>query len=308
MDESKELAVKGAIIGQLVGDALGYHYRFAKYDHVLNLSEVEMLPGPQEFRQEGTYTNSSAMALATMVSINEYNQINIDDMLERFYDCVIGGYMNIDEEDYYVSPLSSQAVKNFSNGSPWDRCGIKNDIAQAEEDDILLRILPVALWLVGQDAKVYLDEVHRVTLLTHAVPRCLVCSALYALVVRNLLLQKPEKIFEILADYYKNGGKSELLDELAGIKASSDSPPNNIVGTFWVAWKIFSANQNNYKLAVSKSVRCRNPNVVAGVVGSWVALQSGLNDIPLNWLKSLKLSAEAMETAENFVRKSIQRY
>lgn len=309
MSELKELCIKGSIVGLLVGDALGYHYRFSKYDRVLNLNEIEMKPGPQEFRQEGTYTNSSALGLCTIVSLNEYRQINIDDILERFYQCIVGGYMNYDDEDYYVGPISSQAIRNFSNGLPGDRSGLKEDQAEGgEEDDVFLRMLPICLWMVSDDIKTYLDEVHRVCLLTHGVPRCLVCTALYALVVRNLLLQKSEKIFDVLGTYYQETGKEDLLSELNVIKTQNNSPPNNIIGTFWTAWKIFAGNQNNYKVAVTKACRCNNPNVVAGIVGSWVAIQVGLNDIPMAWLRALKLSGEVMEAIEHFVKKMIPRY
>lgn len=305
-NELKELYVKGSIVGMLIGDAMGYHYRFAKDKGVPQLSDIDMLPGPQEFRQEGIYTNASALALCTQATLNEYDSLNIDDLLERFYECMVGGYMNYDAEDYYLGQVSAQSIKNFSNGIPWDRCGLKTELADTD-DDVFLRLLPVALWNISAETKDFLEEIRKTAVLTHASTNAIICSQLYALIVRNLLLQKAEKVFDTLADYYSKDA-TEFESALKEIRLQIDEPKTALVATFWAAWKVFSNNQNNFRNAVRKAMRCPNPNVVGGIVGSWVALQTGLNDIPLPWLKALKLSGEAMESTHSFVQRIVTKY
>ena len=122
------------------------------------------------------------------------------------------------------------------------------------------------------------------------------------------MLQKAEKVFDTLQQHYDEHKLDDLTEEVKNIKEQKDEPKTMIVKTFWTAWRIFSSNQNNFRNAVRKSMRNEHPNVVGGIVGSWIALQTGLNDIPLPWLKALKLSGEAMAATESFVQKIVTRY
>lgn len=284
--------VKAAIIGLHVGDALGYHYRFAKYSPMPNFADIDMLPGPQVFRQAGVYTNASALSLCTMATLNEYHELNTDDLLERFNQCVIGDYMNYDAEDYYLGDISVQAIRNSINGMPYDKCGIRTEEAN-DDDDIYLRILPVALWYAEHDN--FLEIIKKTISLTHSTTTAILCGSLYAIVIRNLLLQKVEKIFDYLAQYYQS-----FEEELRDIKNQSNRTA--IANAFWTAWKLFTAHQNDFKKSVKKAMRCPNPNVIGGILGTWTALQTGLDGIPSVWQQQLKLSGEVTETIEKFVQ------
>lgn len=305
----KEDILKGAIIGQLVGDAIGSYYLFSN-EQDIKLNSVDMFPGPGD-REIGMYSNASALTLCMISSINENNGLNLDDMLERFHDCFVGGYMNYNEgEGCYLSPTSSQAIKNFSNGMTPDRCGINSD-----DNEVLLRVLPISLYWAQFPIEEFIDIIMKTTRLTHNSISSDICCSLMGLILRNIYLEKSEKTSDVLIDYYKTQNMDKHLECIPVILEARDQPlyADNIINVFWAGWRIFSNNENNYRYCVSRAVRigvkddaCRlNPiniaNVLAGMVGTLNGLRNGLENIPYNWVRSLKLIPECMEIIQSFV-------
>ena len=294
--DRQELLIKGCIVGHLAGDAIGYHYRFTHYDRIPRASEIDMLSGPG-VREVGTYTNSAALSLCTMASINDFADVNLEDIMERFHDCHVGGYLNYDAENYYIGTTSSQAIKNHSNGMPPDRCGLKDET----DCEALTRILPVGLFFVN-NVEMLIKHAHSICALTHNNIQSQVCCALYSLIVRNILLDRPEKVFEILSEEYKQKELAEYLQELKKIQASSEMESDDVSAIFWTAWRIFSGNERSYRNCIIKAVRLGGQiNSVASIAGALCGLANGVNDIPASWLRSLKLTPEVMDVIETFV-------
>lgn len=305
--ELQELIIKGSIIGQLVGDAIGYHYRFTRYPNRPLHSDIDMLPGPQPFRREGVYTHSSALSVCTMSSMNDMKGVDLDDIFSRFHDCLLGGYMNYDGEDYYLGLTSSQAIKNYSNGMPPDLCGLRGK--NATDGEAMLRMLPIALWFVNDPCQL-IEVTHKVCSITHNSPICQACSALYGLLIRNLFVEEPGKVFDILGSYYTDrtldGHKAAL--EIISSSSDKDDGEEDAPNIFWTAWNTFSANEDNYSDCIRKTVSIGGAaNCTAGIAGSMSGLVNGLTDIPSNWLRNLKLSPESMDTIETFVQNIIRR-
>lgn len=303
--EYQESIIKGAIIGGLVGDAIGSYYRFSE-EKDIKLNSVDMFAGPGD-RQSGMYSNAAALSLCSMASINEFGDINIDDMLERFHDCLIGGYLNFnDGEGCYLGPTTSQAIKNFSNGMSSDRCGLVGE--NGEDNEVLLRILPIALFMVNQPNDTFLRLITKVSRLTHNSIASDICCSLFSVLLKNILMNQAEKASEVLSEYYKSQNMQDHLEKLPLILSARDSAlmSENIVPVFWTSWRIFANNETNYRYCVSRAVRIGGPtNVTAGVVGALNGLRNGLDEIPYNWMRTLKLTPEVMEVIQNFVMRIV---
>jgi len=295
--EYNDFRLKGSIIGLLLGDAIGIHYDLIKHSN----KPIDVYDGPGT-RQAGTYSNAAAFAICSMASINELSGIDLDDIMERFQDCYMGGYLNYDDDDYFLGETSIQAIKNYSNGMPTDRCGLKDD--SKLDDEVIARILPIALYFSSADLETLVQQCEKACRLTHNNYFSQVCCTIYALLIRNILLDKPEKVFDILHDYYDKKF-AQHQQALVYIQKSQKLTNTDIIGTFWTAWNVFSKNETNFENCMRETIHygSENAHSVGAISGSLCGLSNGLNIIPNHWLAQLKLTAEVMEVIESFVHK-----
>lgn len=303
--EHAELWVKGAIIGHLIGDALGYPYQ--DVSNVVQY-EIEMVRGRHE-ELEGSWSAPGAFSIATMESINEFGGLDSYDIMDKFNDVYIAGYLCPDGECRDISPVTTQAIKNYTNGMPPDRCGTSGDIV---DNDCLARILPIALYYASSPLDEYLRNIHAVCRLTHASPLCESTCAAYCMVIRNLLLQRAEKALEVLDDYYRKTNSEEHLEALVSINQYKDTVnptgQRHVVDSFWSAWSCHARNEQDFACCVTDAIHLGNDtNTTAALAGGISALSNGLNDIPYRWLRVLRLDNEVMEIIQKFVNTVIER-
>jgi ADP-ribosylglycohydrolase len=228
--EHAELFIKGAVIGHLIGDALGYPYENA--DNILQY-QIEMVRG--HFGElEGAWSMPGAFALVTMASLNEFEGLDLDDLMDKFNDVYIAGYLTSDKECKDLGPITSEAIKNYTNGMPIDRCGIREETT---DNECVARILPVGLYFAPSPIDELIDNAHAVCRLTHANALCEVTCAAYCMVIRNLLLQRAEKALELLDDYYRTKKMDDHVKALGTLSEYRDvKNPNgdkHVVDSFW---------------------------------------------------------------------------
>jgi ADP-ribosyl-[dinitrogen reductase] hydrolase len=306
--EQLESFVKGAIMGHLIGDALGYPYSFRE-----NLPEViDMIPGPSG-EQAGSYQAPGALSLCTIANINEFGGIQLHDLMEKFHDFLIAGYLaphNDIDQCADISPVTVEAIKKHTNGMPPDRCGSKKE--DQCDNECLTRMLPIGLFYATEPVDKLIDTAHQVCAITHARVEHQVACTLYVMLVRNLLLQKAEKVFDFLEDYYKTTKRrehAEAVIELKGWKSEKQQTGGKQVqDCFWSAWKAYTLFERDYRFCVTSAIQMGNDaNSTACVAGGLSALTNGLGDIPTPWLNSIALTSEVMEAVMTFTDKIVSR-
>lgn len=282
--EHLEVFVKGSVLGLLLGDAIGYPFRYS--DHI-----------QKEIPVEGIYTSFGAMCLCAMANINDVGIIEPNDLMEKMHDLYLGSYLAADEDTIIIDETTGQALKNWSNGIPPDKCGIYEN----NDNECLARMLPIGLFYATESIDKLIDTAHTICRITHANIQSQVCCALYVLIVRNILLQKAEKVFDLLEDYYKIKKQTDYLEDLQYIRDNkSNYGSDRVIDSFWSAWTAYSENED-FRLSIYSAVMLGNDtNSTAALAGSFTALSNGMNDIPVSWLKELKLSGEVMEIIQTF--------
>lgn len=299
MNDYTELLIKGAVIGHLIGDSLGYA-NIAKeklYPHQVQLVD-SILPA-------GTYTFKSAQMLAVISSIVDSDGINPEDIAEKLYEIYVGGYLTPDGECDDIGLTTVQSVKNHANGMSYNQCGLKEEIYN--DSECLTRMLGIGLYCANKSVDELILKSHEVCAITHASVKSQVVCALYSLIIRNIYLQKNEKAFELLLDYYKTKEMKEYYDSLQNLKEwkkeNTLSGDQTLEDTFWTTWTTFAQYPDDYSDAVSNGlVNSKNRNTIGSLIGSLSGLSNGLNEIPTKWLDKIRLPDEVLILVTEFIK------
>ncbi len=307
--EYLESLVKGSIVGHLIGDALGFPFSNKRVMPV----QVDMIP-TDDGNLPGMYQGPATLSLCTMSSINEFKDINSEDILDKFNDFLVAGFLASSDECSDVSPLTIESIKNHSNGMPPDKCGVKNDSGSDAinyDSECVARILPIALFCATEKTDVLIEKSKEICQLTHvSIDSEIICAA-YCLIIRNLLLQKSEKVFDVLYQYHKEHN-AEYLPALDKIRywPDNNTPTGSVspVGCFWTAWKSFSQFENDFRNCVCSCIALGgDANSTGAVAGSISALVNGLSSIPTEWLNTIVLTGEVMGTINDFTEIIVDR-
>lgn len=276
--------VKGAIFGHIVSDIFATMRQTG-----VDINSKLVSP---------SYSSSSAMMLCVMASLNEVESFDPDDIMAKLYDFYIGGYMAKADETVKVGQLNRHAINNHSNGMPTDRCALSTE-APSTDGEALIRTLPIALYYSNDSIDSLINNAHQLSTMTHNHVYDQVYCALYAVIIRNLLLEKTEKAFEVLGDYYKTKKMTAYCDALQQIKI-------NRSGIFWAAWNIYSGSDGYFVDTInSHNCVCHHTACLAGgLSGS----SDGVENIPSEWLDKLNLPSEVSDTILQFIGKVVDKY
>jgi ADP-ribosylglycohydrolase len=307
MDLEIDFYIKGSIIGFLIGDVLGY-----PYENLDNLDQyyIEIIKTPEEDEVFGGWSFVGSSLLAVIDSIVEFEDIDFEDIKQKLSDIVCGGYLNPNAECKDFSETITQAVNNINNGMPFDKTGIL--VTDNISNESLFRVLPIALFCLNDSIEDFITNIHNVSLITHKNIESHIICALYGLIIKNIILQKNDKVTELLLDFYKTKKMNNfytVTQEIINYKNNNTlSGKKEIKNSFWTAWNCFIKNENDYRQSVIKAVELGNDtNGTAALTGSFSGLSNGLNDIPKVWLSAIALDSYSMEIIQKFVDLVIQK-
>jgi len=229
--EYLEIFIKGSIMGYVVGDALAYPWRFQnKTPRTLN-----MIVGPNE-EPLGSYSANSIMLLSTMSSIVDCDCVNSEDIMTKYCDSYIGNYLHPNEDiAVEFSKTTSAAIKNFSNSMSLEKCGLSSE--DDNDNGCFPRILPVALYCATMDFEEFINQIDNTCFITHQHVTSRVCSSVLATFVRNLALQKAEKVFDAVEQVYLTNNLEVHKIEIESIRnwksKNAPSGTNMITDSLW---------------------------------------------------------------------------
>ena len=76
--------IKGAILGHVVGDAVGLPVEFYQREKLIDNPVTQMLSGGNHRMPKGTWSDDSSMMLCTLESLIEKGTIDFEDIMLRF--------------------------------------------------------------------------------------------------------------------------------------------------------------------------------------------------------------------------------
>ena len=181
--------VKSAILGFVVGDALGVPVEFTDRASLKQEPVTGMRSNGTYDQPAGTWSDDTSMTLCTIDSLTEKG-IDYSDQMLRFCDWLWNASNTAHDEVFDVGGTTKHAVFNFAKKGPPLECG--ETAENACGNGSLMRILPTALYLFGQYHPLHLDDqtaeiIHNTSKCTHAHPRCQMACGIYSSVVFSLL-------------------------------------------------------------------------------------------------------------------------
>ena len=159
-----------SIIGHAIGDAMGVPIEFESRDILLKKPVTTMLGYGNYDVPEGTWSDDTAMTLATMDSIAKKNgKIDCNNIADRFCNWINNADYTATNEVFDIGITTKYALMRY-----WDdktdatKCGGTG--ASENGNGSLMRILPIAFYCYykKKKEKEIIDIVKKVSSITHA--------------------------------------------------------------------------------------------------------------------------------------------
>lgn len=281
------MKVKDGIIGFIVGDALGVPVEFISREE-LKENPVTGMRGYGTYNQPaGTWSDDTAMTLATMHSIVKREGIDYNDMMDKFNEWVVhgkymqGGYTF----DYGITTSNALFRYQQNKDSPWE-CGGKNE--NDNGNGSLMRVLPLA-YIKDIDY----ETIGNISSLTHRHERSKIACALYVEIARSMLendLSIEEHInfaCDKIKEYYKDSPELEHFENIFKNDLNDLSGKGYVIYTFEVVVHCLLTT-DNYKDAVLKAVNIGgDTDTNASICGGLAGIYYGYDSIPIDWINQI---------------------
>lgn len=287
-------AVRGGILGMLIGDALGVPYEFHPPVTIPPIDQIEFVPPAGFLRahasvKPGTWSDDGAQALCLLASLLDCDQFDAADFGRRIVDWYDTGYMAVEGKVFDVGITTASAIHRLREGVPPLEAGGTSD--QANGNGSLMRVLPLALWHQGTDEEL-VEDAHRQSRVTHGHARSQICCALYCLWARYTFAAVDEpwpRAVSVLRSLYC--GNPAFQEELEGSIRPDDTSSGR--GTGYVVDCLRSAlwatTQGNYEQVVKAAIALgRDTDTTACVAGGIAGLRHGVEAIPDRWRQALR--------------------
>ena len=301
----------GAIIGHAVGDAMGFPTEFSRRDELLKNPVLEMIDSPDVGQPAGSWSDDTAMEIATIDSFIHKKCFDYKDIMDRWVKWISESEYTPTGVTFDIGRTCLKAIKKYCNGSAPLQCGSTS--INENGNGSLMRILPVALYAYMRN----LDDISiqrltdEMSSLTHAheVSR-LGCYIYVQFVICLLKEYEKEDAYRYVQDldyssYNVNSINlyTRILDgQIEGQILDDIKSTGYIVDTLECVLWIFM-NARNYKEAIIASTNIGgDTDTIGAIVGSMAGIYYGIDSIPSKWLDKLQRKEYLVELTSKFER------
>ena len=295
------------MMGVIVGDALGCPVQFMEREEITGRETGPvkgMESGGVYHMPEGTWTDDSSMALATLDSIRELGEVDLEDIMTSFVDWYEEGEYTPFGEAFDMGNTCSLAIEKFEREQNPLTCGGTTE--RSNGNGSLMRIMPICLYaydrrLSTEDA---VTSVHEVGGLTHNHLRAKIACGLYYFCVRAILDGKgslKERLQKGLDEgfaYYEKDiinrvelayyGRIRDIADFATVSEEGIKSTGYVVDSLEAAiWSLIRTD--SFKDCLLTAVNLGDDSdTVGAIAGGLAALYYGYEGIPEDWLDVIK--------------------
>lgn len=286
--------VRGALIGLLIGDALGVPYEFHEPGDIPPPEQIEFQPPAGYNRAHrsvppGTWSDDGAQALCLLASLLERRRFDAQDFGQRLLHWRDKGDMAVGGIVFDIGITTGAALAALKAGTPALEAGPSGQYDNGNGS--LMRVLPLALWHKGTDAALVRDA-HDQSRVTHGHVRSQVCCALYCLWARRILDDTPlpwPSAVSALRTIYQDNAKA--MEEMEWSIKPDDFAPGG--GSGYVVDSLRSAHwvmqEPDYERVVKAAIALgHDTDTTACIAGGIAGLRGGIETIPVRWQNALR--------------------
>lgn len=303
--------MRAGILGFVVGDALGVPIEFLDRK-VLEGNIVKNMIGYGSHKvPKGTWSDDTSLMIATMDSIKETNNIDFDDIMQKYNEWLNFAKYTATNEVFDVGISTRNAIMNFCDGKAAINCGAKG--IRENGNGSLMRMLPFVYYLNSdvfyEDEKTML--INDASSITHAHEISKLGCRIYCDYLL-LLLDGVDKInaLEMLKEnnYNKYYSKSSIKEydrilkgdlktlDISQIK-SSGYVVHSLEASLWC-----TVTNNNFEDAVITAVNLgEDTDTIGAITGSINGVIYGRKAIPERWLNKIRKIDYIEELSDQFI-------
>ena len=275
------MKVKDGIIGFIVGDALGVPVEFTPRKE-LEKNPVESMGEYGTYNQpKGTWSDDSAMTLATMHSILKKQKIDYEDLMTRFIDWKDNAKYLQGEYLFDIGITTQYALNNYKRGClPLESGGTDS---HNNGNGSLMRILPLA-YIKDIDY----ETIENVSALTHGHMRSKIACVLYVEIAKSMLdnnnltiEEHIDKACDKIKEHYQDSQELKHFQKIFNKDFSEINGKGYVIYTFeCVVYSLLTTD--NYKDAVLKAVNIGgDTDTNAAICGGLAGIYYGYDAIPV---------------------------
>lgn len=307
-NKPKPSAIKGALFGHIVGDALGVPVEFSSRIQLEQKPVVNMRGYGTHDQPPGTWSDDASLMLCLVESLT--GDFSLDDLSKRFVRWFDEGYPSAHGHIFDVGIATRQAIGRLRAGHLPAQAGLADE--HNNGNGSLMRILPLAFYPPATDRLLLIRDVSS---LTHRHIRSVAACVLYVEYARLLLngLNKHIAYQQLCAD------GPQWLDRLLAPQAEQSRferildgtlptlQPDDIRGSGYVLHALEASlwcllTTSTYAEAVLQAVNLgEDTDTTGAITGGLAGLYYGFEQIPKNWLDTLANRALLRRLIEPFV-------
>ncbi len=302
--------VRDAILGLVVGDALGVPVEFEERE-TLKKNPVTDMKGYGTYKQPpGTWSDDSSLALCLADELTK--GFSLQNIAESFVNWLYNNHWTPRGEVFDVGNTTGAAIERLKEGFSPEESGIKNE--KSNGNGALMRILPLLFYVRrNQNDLERYEIIRKVSAITHAHVRSAL-SCFYYLEFAGLLMEDhgPKEAYkEANLRFLRLADKLSVEpEEMAHFERLTNGeidtlPEDKIYTDTYVIYTLEASIwvilvTDNYKEAVLKAVNLgKDTDTTAAVAGGLAGLLYTTEGIPENWLNQIAKLEEIETVIEN---------
>lgn len=286
-----------AIMGLVVGDALGVPFEFRNRDTF----RAEGMTGFGTYSQPpGTWSDDSSMTIATIESLLRIGKVDLHDLMYGFSGWRYWKQFTPHGEVFDVGATTDTAIRRFLMGRNPEDCGGTSEASNG--NGALMRILPMAFYPGS------MKDVVKVASLTHNHAISNTACAIYVSIALDLISgrnkhQAIQEGFEMISRIMDIPEKLRRIPALDSLHRCEIGSTGFVVDTLEAAlWCLLKAD--SYEETVLMAVNLGNDtDTTAAVAGGLAGIIYGIGGkkgIPVDWIDQIAKKEEIKALCEAF--------
>lgn len=300
---------RGAILGLMIGDALGMPLEFSERDKVT----VSGFTAGGVFNLDaGYWTDDSSMAFCTAYSLCKCKGFNASHLMQSYYYWYKYGAYSSKYECFDIGNTTRQAIENYSlTGNPYSG----NSNPDAAGNGSLMRMAPIAIFYANDFDKTIKFSVENSKLTHRAIEAIDACRFFASLLYAALNGESKEKILSgLYSPYPEYWEKHPLVPAVQKIAMGSYknksrdqiSSSGYVVNTLEAALWAFNGSDDFRSGALAAVNLADDADTVGAVFGQLAGAFYGETNIPFEWITNVHQMQAPYHFAQELLSLSIK--